>query len=127
VVKINVRDSIICLLVAIAIAAVFIAVAFTNPPWLSRIPEKWQKFWLLTVILWVGAVSQYRHAWSSRGFWILLFVLSGVHIAGWTLALRSLDRYPPFPAGILLAGLEGIAFAASVYWLLGIPPPLKQK
>jgi hypothetical protein len=126
-VKFQVRDLILCLLVAIPIGAVIVTLAITNPPWLHRVQAQWQDFLLLTTVLSVGAVSQYRRAWKSKGFWVLLLMWLALHTAAWALILHVLGDRLPKVAYILSAGFEAMALFAAIYWVLGIPPPLIQK
>lgn len=121
------RDFILCLLAAIAITAVLVTLAITNPPWLPHLPDKWGSFLLGTALLFGFAVSQYRRAWTRLGYWGLLAAFLVVHTAVWGWILRSTGYYPRFPASIILVALEGMALMASIYWLLGIPPPLKKR
>jgi hypothetical protein len=127
VVKFNVRDFIICLLVGIAIAAILLTFAITNPPWLQHLPDKWVSFLLGTALLFGFAVSQYRRGWTCLGYWGLLAAWLVLHAGVWIWILRSTGYYPPFPASVIIVALEGMALMASIYWLLGIPPPLRQK
>jgi hypothetical protein len=126
-VNFNVRDFIICLLAGIAIAGILLTLAIMNPPWLPHLPDKWVSFLLSTAILFGFAVSQYRRAWTCLRYWGLLAAWLLLHAAVWIWILRSGGYYPRFPASIILVAFEGMALMASIYWLLGIPPPFKQK
>jgi hypothetical protein len=123
--KFDKKDFVLCLLAGVAIAAILIGLAILNPPWMHLLSEKWRSFLLLTGLFLAFMISQYRRAWNSKGYWALLVIWLSAHTLAWSLILRSVDRFPPFAVSALLAGCEGAAFAASVYWVLGIPPLLK--
>jgi hypothetical protein len=126
-VKFNSRDFIICLLVGVPVAGILIALAMTNPPWLPHLQDNWVSFLINTALLLGFAISQYRRAWTDSRYWGLLAAWMLLHTAIWTWILRSTGYYPRFPASIILVALEGMALMASIYWLLGIPPPLNKK
>jgi hypothetical protein len=121
------KDFVLCLLVAGALAAALITAAIVNPPWLHVLPARWQEFLLLTFLLLIGAVHQYRHAWTSKGYWALLSVSFGLHSAAWVSVLSSIQTRPSPLIYILFAAIEAVIFSAAAYWLLGILPPINQE
>lgn len=110
--------------IATAVAVSLIAIAIADPAWLHVVQDKWQHFILLTTLFIAFAVSQYRHSWKSKAYWIFLVIWLAIHAAAGGLALRFVSDGPTTPAYVLIAGVEGILFGCSIYWLLRIPPSL---
>ena len=106
------RDFVVCVLLAVVVAAALIAAAIMNPPWLHVLPSKWQDFLLFTFLLLIGAVYEYRRTWASKGYWALLLLSLGVHLAAWVSVLNSLQEPPPRLAYVLFAAIEAMLFVA---------------